>query len=330
MRTKQLMNDQRMQRIVSYILSSQRCWMIVLSFIIGHLSLSHAVAQEFGMRWLYSPQADETQQIWFKRSIHMGELTKKAVLSIASEGRYIVYVNGYNISSDLFSSNPRGVIGIRDYSIENYLTEGTNTIAVWYSPVNYSHRQLYAVLSGQWQSGGSFYIGNDKGWTCHVANARTLPDGSEEIDGSRYQSNWKEFDIKENSFMLSEWKPAVVASDLEPAIVTFSHHECYGYHAVRILKRAKVSQNGRTLTYDFGQQFDGWVRVTMRGMKKGDVIQVNGLRYVCKGGSDDQACRRFTIGTAGMAHITLPAGRSRSNITTVEAISITDNPNYKP
>jgi hypothetical protein len=90
----------------------------------------------------------------------------------------------------------------------------------------------------------------------------------------------------------------------------------------RVLKRAKVSQRGRTVTYDFGEQVEGWVRVTMRGMKKGEVVEVNGLRYVCRGGSDDQACRRFTTSTAGIARITLPAGRSRSNITRVEAIAI--------
>ena len=90
------------------------------------------------------------------------------------------------------------------------------------------------------------------------------------------------------------------------------------------MKRAKVSEQGRTLTYDFGQPVEGWVRVTLRGMKQGEVVEVNGLRYVCRGGSDDQACRRFTTSTAGIARILLPAGRSRSNITRVEAISITN------
>ena len=49
---------------------------------------------------------------------------------------------------------------------------------------------------------------------------------------------------------------------------------------------------------------------------------INGLRYTCKGGSDDQACRRFTTASAGTARIILPAGRSRTNITRVEAISV--------
>ena len=75
-------------------------------------------AQEYGMRWLYCPQASETQQVWFKRTFHTTALAKEAVLSVASEGRYIVYVNGYNISADLFSYNPRGAIAIQDYPIE--------------------------------------------------------------------------------------------------------------------------------------------------------------------------------------------------------------------
>ena len=132
------------------------------------------------MRWMYSPQADETQQVWFKRSIHMGEPTASAVLSIGSEGRCIVYVNGFNL-----------------------LTKGTNTIAVWYSPVSYGRRQLYAVLTGEWQSGRQYYIADSEGWLCHAANARTLPDGNEEIDGRAYLADWKDYNWQEESFLFS-------------------------------------------------------------------------------------------------------------------------------
>ena len=301
----------------------KRCLILLPFYLFTFLPLS---AQEFGMRWLYCPQAEETQQVWFKRSFHMNEPAANAILSIASEGRYIVYVNGYNISTDLFSDNPRGAIAVRDFDVTRFLDEGTNTIAVWYSPVSYGRRQLYAVLSGQWNSGGNFYLSNDQGWRCRTANARTLPDGNEEIDGSRYLSDWKEYDWKDDAFLLSEWKPAVVATDLMPAVISFVRHEVPAFHAQRILKRAKVSQRGNTLTYDFGQPIEGWVRVTMRGMKKGEVMEVNGLRYTCRGGSDDQACRRFTTNSAGIARIILPAGRSRSNITRVEAISISNTP----
>jgi len=273
------------------------------------------------MRWLYCPQASETQQVWFKRSFHTTSLAKEAILSVASEGRYMVFVNGYNISPDLFSSNPRGAIAIHDYQIENFLSEGYNTISVWYSPVSYSRRQLYIALKGTWQDGSMFYISDDKGWLCHPANAQTLPDGSEHIDGSAYTDDWKNYDWKESSFMLSDWRPAEIATQLSPATITFNSHET-GYRMLRVLKRAKVSQEGRQLIYDFGQPVEGWVRITMRGMKKGEVIEVNGLRYICKGGSDDQACRRFTTSSAGTARIILPAGRSRTNITRVEAISI--------
>ena len=293
------------------------CLLLVISF----LPLT-AVAQEFGMRWICCPQAEESQQIWFKRNIHIGEEVTTAVLSVASEGRYIVYVNGYNISTDLFSSNPQGAIGVRDYEIGNFLHKGTNTIAVWYSPVTYTQRQLYIVLSGEWQNGGTFYFDNEKGWMCHAANARTMPDGNEEIDGPGYIADWKDYDWKEDCFMVSDWKRAEIAKDLKPAVITFCRHEAPAYRTKRILKHATVSQQGRTLVYDFGHTLNGWVRVTMRGMKKGEVITVNGLRYICKGGTDDQACRRFTTCAAGVARIILPAGRSRSNITTVEAIEI--------
>ena len=278
-------------------------------------------AQEYGMRWLYCPQASETQQVWFKRTFHTTAMAKEAVLSVASEGRYIVYVNGYNISADLFSYNPRGAIAIQDYPIENYLCEGYNTIAVWYSPVSYNHRQLYVALQGTWQDGSMFYISDDQGWLCHPANAQTMPDGSELIDGTQYEEDWKTFNWMESSFLLSDWQPAAIATHLQPATITFNRHDT-GFRMQRVLKHSIVSQRGNTLIYDFGQPIEGWVRITMRGMKKGDVIEVNGLRYVCKGGTDDQACRRFTTGTSGVARITLPAGRSRSNITKVEAISI--------
>lgn len=294
-----------------------------------------AVAQGCGLQWMHHPQADATHQIWFRQDLTLHDTPQEAHLSVASEGRFIVYVNGYHVSTDVFSSNPPGAIAMREYDVTRYLCEGNNVIGVWYAPnaqqPSTATHQLCVSMSGITADGHHFTVSPGKGWLCRAANARTTEYG-ETIDGTKYVSDWNK-----GALNLMEWLPVETAgpetngvngfsadtpTDVKPVIPWKGTQG--GFRVKRILKRAKVIQQGRTVIYNFGEPVHGWVRVTLRGLKKGEAIEVNGLRYIGTGKTDDQACRRFTTGEAGVARILLPVGRGANCISRVEAIEVSD------
>ena len=89
-----------------------------------------------------------------------------------------------------------------------------------------------------------------------------------------------------------------------------------------ILDGVKISAAGDTLVCHLGRQCEGWVRLTLRGMHRGDTLRVNGLTYICSGRTDEQACRRFTTEAFSTIVVTGPKGFSRENVMSVEAIEI--------
>ena len=80
-------------------------------------------------------------------------------------------------------------------------------------------------------------------------------------------------------------------------------------------------ENG-TLTYDFGTSFRGWVRVTMRGRKRGEKVTIDNLEYTCKAETDEQAFNKFTI--AHHRKVTIKSNRELlpENLFSVEAMEI--------
>lgn len=311
----------------------KRVKMLLLFFLFAFLPFT-ATAQGYGLQWMHHPQADASQQIWFRQDLMLHDPPQQAHLSVASDGRYIVYVNGYHVSTDVFSSNPTGMIAMRDYDITRFLRQGDNVIGVWYAPVGTrgnaeswaaDNRQLCVSMSGITADGHHFTVNPNKGWLCRVANAR-VTDYGETVDGTKYVSDWNR-----GSLNLMEWLPAEITYDGQSGgfqtnakpVIQWKGTQG-GFRVKRILKRAKVIQQGRTVIYNFGEPVHGWVRVTLRGLKKGEAVEVNGLRYIGTGKTDDQACRRFTTGDAGVARILLPAGRTASCISRVEAIEVSN------
>lgn len=312
---------------------SERTIMLLLLSLLSLLPLA-ATAQGYGLQWIHHPQADTTQQIWFRQDLTLHDPPQEAHLSVASEGRFIVYVNGYHVSTDVFSSNPTGIIAMRNYDVTRFLRQGDNVIGVWYAPVGTrgnedswadNSRQLCVSMSGITADGHHFTVNPNKGWLCRAANAR-VTDYGETVDGTKYVSDWNRGPLN-----LMEWLPAEITDDGQGGGFRASTKPVIQWKGTqgdfrikRILKRAKVTQQGRTVIYNFGEPVHGWARVTLRGLKKGEAVEVNGLRYIGTGKTDDQACRRFTTGEAGIVRILLPAGRSANCISRVEAIEVSN------
>ena len=79
----------------------KRVKMLLLFFLFAFLPFT-ATAQGYGLQWMHHPQADASQQIWFRQDLMLHDPPQQAHLSVASDGRYIVYVNGSHVSTDVF------------------------------------------------------------------------------------------------------------------------------------------------------------------------------------------------------------------------------------
>ena len=62
-----------------------------------------------------------------------------------------------------------------------------------------------------------------------------------------------------------------------------------------------------SVSYDFAPGFFGFVRVTLRGCRRGERIRIGNLLYVCSGEMDEQAFARFN--PAFMRKITISGDR---------------------
>ncbi len=312
----------------------------VLSALVLLVSLA-AFAGEWGQSWISHPAVDSTEQVLFRREIVLEEKPTAAVVAVASAGRYALYVNGYNVVTDVLEPGvPLGgdTVAVTHYEVARYLRKGGNALAVWYSPAGRcgrSERQLSLSFqcnggdfhSNRGENGCGYACATDSMWLCRASGCRTFADGSELIDSRTFDPSWTI-----DPTFAPEWLPA---REETPALsVPVSDTRKLWRTALRVesiqpntffstIEPYDVDQTGRnTGRYTFKKGFDGWVRLTLRGMESGDTVTVNGLTYICSGDTDEQACRRFTTSSSCFADVTLPAKRPFSCVTTVEALDI--------
>ena len=305
----------------------------VLTALVLLVSIS-AFAGEWGQSWISHPAVDSTEQVLFRREIVLEGKPTAAFVTVASGGRYALYVNGYNVVTDVLEPGAQmsgDTVAVTRYEVARYLRKGDNTLAVWYSPTGRcarSERQLsLSFQCNGGENGGGYACATDSMWLCRASGCRTFPDGSEQIDSRTFDPSWAIDPV-----FTPEWLPA---REETPALsVPVSDTRTLWRTALRVesiqqftffspIETTDAGQIGRNAgRYTFRKGFDGWVRLTLRGMESGDTVTVNGLTYICSGDTDEQACRRFTTSSSSFADVTLPAGRPFSCITTVEALDI--------
>lgn len=306
---------------VEYIrknVSARLCAMVVAS-----LATVAAMAGEWGLHWIHHPEADSTDQILFVREVQMDARPLTACVSMACEGRFALYVNGYNVTTDVLEPASRvcaDTVAVVGYDVARYMKEGANVLAVWCSPVGNcapTCRQLSLTLYGKDASHCDFAFRADGSWLCRKAGCRTLPDGGEVVDATLCDPMWA-VDAQPSP----DWLPVAEAEGL--GVKTVAHRPMWhvATRVGRIEPFVPLVQEGQRCTSVLPTCGEGWVRLTMRGMQRGDTVAVNGLLYVCSGDTDEQACRRFTASPLRGVEITLPLGRPLSCLTNVEAMTL--------
>jgi alpha-L-rhamnosidase len=249
-------------------------------------------------RFWISSESDRNSQIWFRRTYLIPERVKNAAIEICSNARFELFINGRNVSNDvLIPYNNYGkdsVLQMR-YDVGRFFqtNNDTATIAVWYSPdfrIS-NNKELSIQIFGTLRNGKSFEFHTDSTWLWHDANAKIFADQCEWINKNDYIRNWNL-----NNCEISRWSFSLpVADDRQPLTIFYPLWNEPSFYIKKIHYPISIKELNDTIIYDFGTEYLGMVRLTIRGMHQEDIINANGLTYICCGIDDEQAFRRFTV-----------------------------------
>lgn len=295
--------------------------------------------------WISHPDAAAGEQVLFRRCFTGEGRAVNGRIEVVADGAVVVYVNGYNVTTAVpppLSDRPFGELRVMRYDVTRYLRPDSNVVAVRCSsaaPADLSliprkpsgAPRLRLVFSGLRVTHGGrraapFSYTTDDTWMCRTAGCRLQADGVEWVDGRSANEEWRTADVE-----IMKWRNA-----REEAAVTVGRivEEAPLHRAVRagrVRECRLIGVEAGRLTYGCGPEFCGRLRVTLRGMKSGDVLRVGGdvpgsggMSYVCSGEADEQAVMRFTEYEGASVTVSCDTGLTPDNVTKVEALSLED------
>ena len=296
---------------------------------------STATAGNFDCRWLSHPTPDDTSHVWFSRTIVTSEkdMPRAAYIRVATTGRFVLYVNGRNVSTALFTPDRQKgdtAVAAIAYDVQRFLRTDTNTIALLYCPSMRTRRQVSVCFYGIAADSSHFAVsGTDRpcfalngnaGWLCRHADTWQTHDGGEAMNRNLYPYRWTDANQP-----LALWQAVEETSPSQPLTTTTPHHlntptpqplntttplsseDICGYSPLRINplvdNAARISriytpllteQSGDTLTVHLVPNRRHLIRVTLRGCRRGEHIRIGNLQYICTGEMDEQAFTRFS------------------------------------
>ena len=168
-------------------------------------STATATTGDFDCRWMSHPMPDDTSHVWFSRTIVTSEkdMPRAAYIRVATTGRFVLYVNGRNVSTALFTPDRQKgdtAVAAIAYDVQRFLRTDTNTIALLYCPSMRTRRQVsvcfygIAADSSHFAVSGtdrpSFALNGNAGWLCRHADTWQTHDGGEAMNRNLYPYRW--------------------------------------------------------------------------------------------------------------------------------------------
>lgn len=322
---------------------------------------STATAGDFGCRWMSHPAPDDTSHVWFRHTLVTEEqdMPRTAYIHVATTGRFVLYVNGRNVSTALFTPdrtpNDTTVMAI-SYDVRRFLRPDSNTIALLYCPSTRTRRQVSVSFYGIAADSSHFATNDTDGWLCRHADTWQTHDGGEAMNRNTYPYRWTDTDQP-----LALWQAVEQTSTPQPintsppqhhTTSTSQHHnttppqhlntlpllsaeDICGYSPVRInplvdnaahMRRIYTplftEQSADTLIVHLVPNERHLIRVTLRGCRRGERISIGNLHYVCTGEIDEQAFARFTPTSSNTIIITGDSHFRSEQVQEVESICL--------
>lgn len=195
---------------------------------------STATTGDFDCRWLSHPTPDDTSHVWFSRTIVTSEkdMPRAAYIRVATTGRFVLYVNGRNVSTALFTPDRQKgdtAVAAIAYDVQRFLRTDTNTIALLYCPSMRTRRQVSVCFYGIAADSSHFAVsGTDRpcfalngnaGWLCRHADTWQTRDGGEAMNRNLYPYRWTDANQP-----LAMWQAVEETSTYQPLNTTTQHH----------------------------------------------------------------------------------------------------------
>lgn len=300
-------------------------------------SLATATAGDFGCRWMSHPAPDDTSHVWFRRTLVTEEqdMPRTAYIHVATTGRFVLYVNGRNVSTALFTPdrtpNDTTVMTI-SYDVRRFLRPDSNTIALLYCPSTRTRRQVSVSFYGIAADSSHFATNDTDGWLCRHADTWQTHDGGEAMNRNTYPYRWTDTDQP-----LALWQAVeqISTSQHNTTSTSISAEDICGYSPVRInplvdnaahMRRIYTplftEQSADTLIVHLVPNERHLIRVTLRDCRRGERISIGNLHYVCTGEIDEQAFARFTPTSSNTIIITGDSHFRSEQVQEVESICL--------
>ena len=193
-----------------------------------------ATVGDFDCRWLSHPAPDDTSHVWFSRTIVTSEkdMPRAAYIRVATTGRFVLYVNGRNVSTALFTPDRQKgdtAVSAIAYDVQRFLRTDTNTIALLYCPSMRTRRQVsvsfygIAADSSHFAVSGTdrpcFALNGNAGWLCRHADTWQTHDGGEAMNRNLYPHRWTD-----PNQPLAMWQAVEESSTSQPHNTTPQRH----------------------------------------------------------------------------------------------------------
>lgn len=286
----------------------QEMIMVLMGLLVIGMTTASAQTASLGPGEISCTTADSLSDIWFRHTYLTQRRPISATLSVTARGRYRVYVNESNVTPPLPTDNCHHPVTI-DIDVSGYLRSDSNTVAILYHPVGPHDHQIAVCYYGVSRDGRPFGHNADGGWLC-----RPVDEGS----GDRIDRGYTQ------TVSTACWTPVSAPGRLgiegTKAASAPGRVEMEGTKAdsaqrrvskemgvwplatllpVRVNRVTRVTEprySERTpegIAYEFVTGFYGFVRLTLRGAKKGETITIGGRKYTCNGETDEQITTAF-------------------------------------
>lgn len=307
----------------------QEMIMVLMGLLVIGMTTASAQTASLGPGEISCTTADSLSDIWFRHTYLTQRRPISATLSVTARGRYRVYVNESNVTPPLPTDNCHHPVTI-DIDVSGYLRSDSNTVAILYHPVGPHDHQIAVCYYGVGRDGRPFGHNADGGWLCRpvdegsgdgidrgytqtVSTACWTPvsapgrlemegtkagsaPGRVEIEGAKAASEPRRVEI-EGRTAASELRTA--DSALRKVSTEMGVWPLATLLPVRVNRVTRVTEprySERTpegIAYEFVTGFYGFVRLTLRGAKKGETIIIGGRKYTCNGETDEQITTAF-------------------------------------
>ncbi|MDR1879587.1 MAG: glycoside hydrolase family 78 protein [Tannerellaceae bacterium] len=233
--------------------------------------------------WIHHPEASRTQHVWFRKNFHLDNAPGGVFIHVASLGHHELYINGSKADDRVLApalTNFDKRLFYVTYDISKLLSEGDNTVAVWFASgwANYDcftiTPALRVRLDGTDADRNRVTLNTDATWRSAISNSADTREvltynnnGAEIVDARRYIPDWNA-----TGFDDSAWAFAATLPDQQVELVA---HDIAPSRIIETLPAVQVTDAGDgVFKVDFGKNFTGWLNIKFRGLTAGDTVAI--------------------------------------------------------